>query len=323
MRSLGLALINLIHPRIQSFLAGEGGGELLKGGGGGWVPFNDRDDCSKDVILMIAEMLGDDTLLLDINLYSLFVEHLQQYLPPLSGVQRLAMMLSVLTTIDSSSPPVIKQCLGLFQMEMTHILNSDDQKGRSDLLTDMANVFETTLISVEGVYRSKFKALLGKLEPFQPHLMARHRHRLLVIALHPDTMMCMHELQQLCFPKPYLLTKTLKTTTISSDELVEIYNRLPLTIPPSTPFINDWDNAVWRFNLHFEPFHSKDVVIAATHTTKDLLFQIIIFSLPNWKQLWVEADLPCSFELTHRLHRLKHTNWAPRADQFIRTMLRY
>jgi hypothetical protein len=153
--------------------------------------------------------------------------------------------------------------------------------------------------------------------------MARHRHRLLVIALHPDTMMCMHELQLLSFPKPYLLTKTLKTTTVSSDELVEIYHRLPLTIPPSTPFISEWENAVWRFNLHFEPFHSKDVVIAATYTTKDLLFQIIIFSLPNWKQLWVEADLPCSFELIHRLNRLKSTNWTPRADQYIRTILRY
>jgi len=58
----------------------------------------------------------------------------------------------------------------------------------------------------------------------------------------------------------------------------------------------------------------RHLAIHVDYSRKQLLWQIFIFSLPNWETLWFQLGLPASFELQKRLRFCKEIDkWVPDA----------
>jgi hypothetical protein len=311
--------IKLIHPALAEFLLSSDPAHLARID----TPFRDVTG-GLDLALWAREEMHASTLgaIREVGLFEFFEQHLQEMHSP-HQQQRLSdpLVLFICMFTNPSADPLpteSRQALRLFSGELGRLLATP---ARPRILHELASVFELVLLAAfVQPPTSLYRELLGSAGPFPPHLTSFYKQRALIVALHPEQKQCIYHLQALTFPKLHLIGQPLTRTQrrLGIDHINEIRSRLPVVNSLHKPpkFIKEWDDRIWHASLYDECS-----VVNARYNTTELLLQIIIFLLPNWDQLWFEADLPCSFEVLRRLRGLKEDNWQPKPQEYVKAVM--
>ncbi len=105
---------------------------------------------------------------------------------------------------------------------------------------------------------------------------------------------------------------------------------LPKTISPNNTIIKEFHGYVWKTHNHrprsmIKHLHDYDhPVIKSNFSPRDILVQILIFLLPNWKKMWKLFHLPLNYEICKRLMYLKEEErWIPSHDALTRLILQF
>jgi hypothetical protein len=310
--------IKLIHPALADFLLRPDPVLLTRID----TPFRDATG-GLDLALWAREEMSSAALgaIREIGLFEFFEQHLQEF-PSYQQTTRLSdpfvLFICMFTNPTADQLPTeARQALRLFTGELARLLTTP---ARLRILHELASVFELVLLSAFiQPPTSLYRELLGSAGPFPPHLTSYYKQRVLLVALHPEQKQCIYHLQSLTFPKLHLIAQPLTRTQrrLGIDHINEIRSRLPvITLHKPPKFIKEWDDRLWHASLY-----DDCSVVNARYNTTELLLQIIIFLLPNWDQLWFEADLPCSFEVMRRLGRLKEDNWQPKPQEYVKAIM--
>lgn len=321
-RSLGNELNKLIHPIILEVIASDENGELRNIAfiDMEWTPFLEEGtgpastiETAMEVASIVPYMYLENN-----NLVQAIHLHLTSSLgqEPISSVDIIASLLCVFSRIDEYLPMLFKISLRQFQDELTTLLKDPDS--RIHVLNDITDFYTAILLYILRVENDLYKDISMQLAPYAPHLTKNYKRALVVINTHPHTKQCTLQLQQTAFPRPFLFTKGFTTRQFSPDQFAEIIRKLPPIIN-MCDFIKEWDREIWRTDI--TTVNVTSVSIDYTPTPLQSLIQIIIFMLPNWQQLWVESNFPCSYETIKRLNRMKEREWVPPPSKFVQQLL--
>lgn len=198
-------------------------------------------------------------------------------------------------------------------------------KEKVKFLSDVVIFIRTLLDFTEAICIERLDRFVTLFEPIPGHIIPEFQQRLCILALHPQRLEVIFDLQERWKVKLHLLSSSILQVKSLID--TEVFMELTLSLPKrrkvADSFIDEFKRAIWETHL-IRPDELHHLVIPKVHnefTSFELLKQIVCFLLPNWKQIWAEMGFPMTFEVQKRLHLLKKKGWHPTVSDYVKCLL--
>lgn len=175
------------------------------------------------------------------------------------------------------------------------------------------------------VSTSVFKRLI-----LPPYLTTTLKNRIYLCMLLPEEQKVRTFIQNLTFPRSYLVTCTLQgeNRIVHPYIFKQLVKSLPSRLKLESDALTDFERFVWKTHIH-RPQQLMKACPRYKHRKYDfnfkqseILAQVLAFAQPNWKQLWFYMQWPCMPEIVKRLYFLKeNTNWKVDWENIVKYLL--